>query len=250
VTIFDNRGLCQHSGLCTDRVAAVFHTGSEPFVTPSGGRLDEIVRAVRDCPSGALSYGIDEVEARQQVDWNGSRPATITITADGPYRLTGGIDVVDDALQPIIFRYRHTSRPRWFARDRPPRVSGIRYGIERDRRKNVSWNVRGDRAVPEPCSPPRSRSRTCEGSQPPGRMAAVTALRLKALHATHATRMVASRNARCYRDLSRIKQLLGRGAERRCHAPHWLRASRAGSCRVPGRPGAAAIPRVVNKTRE
>ena len=100
VTIFDNRGLCQHSGLCTDRVASVFRTGSEPFVTPSGGRLDEIVRAVRDCPSGALSYGIDEVEARQQVDWNGSRPATITITADGPYRLTGGIDVVDDALQP------------------------------------------------------------------------------------------------------------------------------------------------------
>ena len=64
VTIFDNRGLCQHSGLCTDRLAAVFHTGSEPFVTPSGGRMDEIVRAVRDCPSGALSYGIDGVEAR------------------------------------------------------------------------------------------------------------------------------------------------------------------------------------------
>ncbi len=99
--IFDNRGICQHSGLCTDRLAAVFHAGSEPFVTPSGGRLDEIMRAVRDCPSGALSYGVDEAEARRQVDWNGSRPATITITADGPYRLTGGIDVVDDTLQPV-----------------------------------------------------------------------------------------------------------------------------------------------------
>lgn len=101
VTVFDNRGICQHSGLCTDRLAAVFRSGSEPFVTPSGGRMDEIVRAVRDCPSGALSYGIDEVEARQQVDWNGRRSATITITADGPYRLTGGIDVVDGALWPV-----------------------------------------------------------------------------------------------------------------------------------------------------
>ena len=63
--------------------------------------MDEIVRAVRDCPSGALSYGIDEVEARRQVDWNGSRSATITVTADGPYRLTGGIDVVDGALRPV-----------------------------------------------------------------------------------------------------------------------------------------------------
>ena len=32
---------------------------SEPFVAPSGGRMDEIIRAVRDCPSGALSYAID-----------------------------------------------------------------------------------------------------------------------------------------------------------------------------------------------
>jgi len=63
VTVLDNRGTCQHSGLCTDRLASVFHLGDEPFVTPSGGRLDEIVRAVRDCPSGALSYAMDTVEA-------------------------------------------------------------------------------------------------------------------------------------------------------------------------------------------
>lgn len=51
--MLDNRGICQHSGLCTDRLSGVFHARGEPFVTPSGGRLDEIIRAVRDCPSGA-----------------------------------------------------------------------------------------------------------------------------------------------------------------------------------------------------
>src|SRR5258708_17369333 len=30
VTIYDNRGTCQHSGLCTDRLAGVFHHGQEP----------------------------------------------------------------------------------------------------------------------------------------------------------------------------------------------------------------------------
>ena len=59
VTILDNRGICQHSGFCTDRLASVFRAGTEPFVAPSGGRMDEIIRAVRDCPSGALSYAID-----------------------------------------------------------------------------------------------------------------------------------------------------------------------------------------------
>jgi CDGSH-type Zn-finger protein/truncated hemoglobin YjbI/uncharacterized protein YukE len=99
LTVFDNRGICQHSGLCTDRLNTVFHTEGT-FVTPSGGRLDEIVRAVRDCPSGALSYGIDGVEARSQVDWDEGREPAIEVTKDGPYRITGGIPLADHLGEP------------------------------------------------------------------------------------------------------------------------------------------------------
>ena len=95
VTIFDNRGICQHSGLCTDRLATAFRTGTEPFVAPSGARMDELVRAVRDCPSGALSLGFDGEEARSLVNWHGQREQAIEITQDGPYRVTGGIGLTD-----------------------------------------------------------------------------------------------------------------------------------------------------------
>ncbi len=95
VTVFDNRGICQHSGYCTDRLASAFRVGEEPFVAPSGGRMDEIIRAVRDCPSGALSYAIDEREAREQVDHGGRRAKAIEVSKDGPYRVTGGIDLLD-----------------------------------------------------------------------------------------------------------------------------------------------------------
>ena len=99
VTIFDNRGICQHSGLCTDRLATVFRTDQEPFVAPSGGRLDEIVRVVRDCPSGALSLALDGAddsdEARDLTDWHASRERAIEVTQDGPYRVTGGIGLTD-----------------------------------------------------------------------------------------------------------------------------------------------------------
>jgi len=91
LTVFDNRGICQHSGLCTDRLGTVFRTGAEPFVAPSGGRMDEIIRAVRDCPSGALSYAVGASEARDQVDWGNARQPAIEVTKDGPYRITGGI---------------------------------------------------------------------------------------------------------------------------------------------------------------
>ena len=97
VTIFDNRGICQHSGLCSDRLATAFRTRQEPSVAPSGGRMDELVRAVRDCPSGALSLAFDQVEARDLADWHGTREQAIEITQDGPYRVTGGLPLADSA---------------------------------------------------------------------------------------------------------------------------------------------------------
>jgi CDGSH-type Zn-finger protein/truncated hemoglobin YjbI len=95
IEIFDNRGICAHSGFCTDSLASVFHAGKEPFIAPSGGRLDEIIKAVRACPSGALSYAIGGVEARDHVDRH--RPASIEVSKDGPYRITGGVRLVDEA---------------------------------------------------------------------------------------------------------------------------------------------------------
>ncbi len=59
--------------------------------------MDEIVRAVRDCPSGALSLAFDGVEARDLADWHGTREQAIEITQDGPYRVTGGLPLADSA---------------------------------------------------------------------------------------------------------------------------------------------------------
>jgi CDGSH-type Zn-finger protein/truncated hemoglobin YjbI len=101
VTILDNRGSCQHSGYCSDRLASVFRVDEEPFVAPSGGRMDEIIRAVRDCPSGALSYALDGVEARAAVDHHDARERAIEVTRDGPYRITGALPLTDERGRPV-----------------------------------------------------------------------------------------------------------------------------------------------------
>jgi CDGSH-type Zn-finger protein/truncated hemoglobin YjbI len=100
ITVVDNRGTCAHSGFCTDRLNTVFHQRSEPFVTPTGGRMDEIIRAVRECPSGALSLQVNEQEARDLVDQSERLPR-IEVTRDGPYRLTGSVRVVDAQGDPV-----------------------------------------------------------------------------------------------------------------------------------------------------
>ena len=131
VTIHDNRSICQHSGYCTDRLATVFHLGAEPFVTPSGGRMDEIIRAVRDCPSGALSYAIDGVEARDDVDGHGTREPAIDVSKDGPYRVTGGIPLVDGAGSAIARNHgasnEHYALCRCGESQNKPFCSGMHY---------------------------------------------------------------------------------------------------------------------------
>jgi CDGSH-type Zn-finger protein/truncated hemoglobin YjbI len=97
--ITDNRGLCAHSGRCTDTVPTVFRVGTEPFVAPAGGRADDIARAVQGCPSGALGAALEGRRAAEIAD--SDRPPAIEVSQDGPYRLTGGIEVLDEMGVPV-----------------------------------------------------------------------------------------------------------------------------------------------------
>lgn len=89
ITVHDNRGLCAHAGVCTDRLAAVFRSGQEPWIDADAATVDEIIDTIRRCPSGALSYSIDGIEQRDI-----ERLPQVTVTHNGPYAVTGGIELV------------------------------------------------------------------------------------------------------------------------------------------------------------
>ena len=91
LTVFDNRGICQHSGFCTDALPSVFRVHTEPFIDLSAADKDVIIQAVRRCPSGALSHALDGIEHRDQ-----QREPKVTVSKDGPYRITGGVEIPDE----------------------------------------------------------------------------------------------------------------------------------------------------------
>ena len=93
--VADNRGICAHSGRCTDALPTVFRVGTEPFVAPAGGRADDILRAIQACPSGALGAAIAERRAADVVDR--IRPPAVEVSKDWPYYVTGGVDLRDEA---------------------------------------------------------------------------------------------------------------------------------------------------------
>jgi CDGSH-type Zn-finger protein/truncated hemoglobin YjbI len=99
IDVTDNRGTCAHSGFCTDRLPGVYRVDGEPFVAPTGGRMDDIVRAVRACPSGALGFAMSGGDGRNLADQ--VRERAVEVSKDGPYRITGGIPVIDADGEPV-----------------------------------------------------------------------------------------------------------------------------------------------------
>ena len=88
ITIFDNRSICAHAGFCTDRLKSVFRMQAEPWIDPDGASVDEIAATVAKCPSGALSYARDGIEAPPP-----ARAPAILIANDGPYAVTGAVEL-------------------------------------------------------------------------------------------------------------------------------------------------------------
>lgn len=92
ITIHDNRGLCAHAGVCTERLAAVWRMNQEPWINPDGAEVEAIIETIGRCPSGALAYTLGGAEHRDL-----DQPPAIQVTRDGPYRVTGGVDLKGQA---------------------------------------------------------------------------------------------------------------------------------------------------------
>ncbi len=92
IIIHDNRGVCSNAGHCTKNLESVFKMKTDPWIDPDGADVEKIIETIKQCPSGALSYTVEGVEHRDQ-----DRELTITVTKDGPYSITGGIEFVDQA---------------------------------------------------------------------------------------------------------------------------------------------------------
>ncbi|MCZ6577997.1 MAG: CDGSH iron-sulfur domain-containing protein [Gammaproteobacteria bacterium] len=90
ITVYDNRSICAHAGICTDGLPAVFHNREGSFVEPDGASVAEIIDIVNQCPSGALSYIIDDESETRLID-----EASIQISPNGPYVLKGKVVLLD-----------------------------------------------------------------------------------------------------------------------------------------------------------
>lgn len=93
IAVHDNREICSHAGYCVRNLSKVFRLNERPWIDPDGSSENEIVAAVKNCPSGALSYSIDGIEYSDQ-----DRKPMVTVSRNGPYYVTGNIELVGEAF--------------------------------------------------------------------------------------------------------------------------------------------------------
>jgi CDGSH-type Zn-finger protein len=90
VTIHDDRSVCAHAGLCTDNLSEVFRLREEPWIDAGGADVDAVVAQVQRCPSGALSVSVGgDAELVEE-----ELPQGVSPVPNGPYRVTGGVQVL------------------------------------------------------------------------------------------------------------------------------------------------------------
>jgi CDGSH-type Zn-finger protein len=86
VTIVDNTDVCCRDRSCITELPQVFET-----CDPNAASAEDIIKTIRKCPSGALTYKMGGTHCRDF-----GREPGIVVAVDGPLKVVGGICLKDE----------------------------------------------------------------------------------------------------------------------------------------------------------
>jgi uncharacterized Fe-S cluster protein YjdI len=91
ITVVWKPNMCMHSTLCWTGLQEVFNPKERPWIKIEGSTTEKIIEQVKKCPSGALSYFMNDLSPNEPaVDKLVSETTPVTrvqVTPNGPYIL-------------------------------------------------------------------------------------------------------------------------------------------------------------------
>ena len=82
---------CIHSGICVKGLPKVFQPKERPWIKIDAATTDALVSQVKQCPSGALSYYMNNGSNKESQ----SMETKVEVTENGPLLVYGTLRVVD-----------------------------------------------------------------------------------------------------------------------------------------------------------
>ncbi len=93
VTIVWKPDMCIHSVICFRGLGDVFDPQKKPWVNPQGANTEQIVSQIKKCPSGALSYFMNEEADGSPVKIEAE--TIVETVPNGPLMVYGNVTVKD-----------------------------------------------------------------------------------------------------------------------------------------------------------
>lgn len=99
IEVFDDRGICAHAGFCGNEASNIWKMAEQTGDTQIRAQA---IAMVERCPSGALTYAIEDDIVEPDL------PVGVSLITDGPIWVGGGISVTRSDEQPVEVRNRVT----------------------------------------------------------------------------------------------------------------------------------------------
>lgn len=99
IEVKDDRGICAHAAFCATKTTNVWKMTRR---TEDTHVRSQVMAMVERCPSGALTYSVDDDPIEPDL------PAEVSVVTDGPLWVTGGVRVQRSDGTPIETRNRMT----------------------------------------------------------------------------------------------------------------------------------------------
>lgn len=90
ILIHFNPAYCSHDGTCLRSLPKVFSQSQNPWINPDAATPEKIIEIINLCPSGALSYTIDNIRYSEL-----ERNASIKTVKYGSLEVKGKIKLID-----------------------------------------------------------------------------------------------------------------------------------------------------------
>jgi uncharacterized Fe-S cluster protein YjdI len=91
ITIVWKPNICIHSGVCVKGLPNVFQPKEKPWIKIEAASTDELRSQVEKCPSGALSYYMNDEEASEGREVTGE--SIVEVTSNGPLMVYGNLKI-------------------------------------------------------------------------------------------------------------------------------------------------------------
>ena len=93
ITIVWKPQLCIHSGVCVKRLPNVYDPKAKPWVKPENASTEELKSQIDQCPSGALTYKLNNKTTKQMEDQK--QETTVDVLKAGPLVVKGNLCITN-----------------------------------------------------------------------------------------------------------------------------------------------------------